>query len=46
MNNEIPNIGDTAPYFSGFSVNGNEISLENIFENGQNILMVFYRGHW
>ena len=42
---ERVNVGETAPDFTLENLDGNRISLSD-FRGKENVILVFYRGHW
>jgi len=46
MDNPIPSPGEAAPEFEIPNESGGLFSLSRTIETGENILLVFYRGHW
>jgi len=42
---ERVNVGETAPDFTLENFDGNRISLSD-FRGKENVILVFYRGHW
>ncbi len=46
MTSEIPEIGQLAPGFQTKNANGQVFKLETILKKTENLMLVFYRGHW
>lgn len=46
MEKRIPEVGGTAPDFTALTETGEELTLSRVLANGNNVLLVFYRGHW
>ncbi len=46
MKIEIPDIGQMAPDFKVLNSSGGMFSLKQALRAGDNILLLFYRGHW
>ena len=46
MHKDIPGTGQDAPDFEVLASNGKTFRLSHELKSGQNIKLVFYRGHW
>jgi peroxiredoxin len=46
MNKDIPETGQTAPDFEVVTSKGDTFKLSEALKSGQNIKLMFYRGHW
>lgn len=46
MAKNIPNVGESAPYFTVTTARNSSFSLKSTLAKGRNVMLVFYRGHW
>jgi peroxiredoxin len=46
MNQEIPDIGQDVPDFEVVTSAGKTFKLSEELKSGQNVKLMFYRGHW
>jgi peroxiredoxin len=46
MNQEIPDIGQDVPDFEVVTSGGETFKLSEELKSGQNVKLMFYRGHW
>lgn len=46
MRKNTPDVSEPAPDFTVQTSNEESFQLSKALSNGENILLVFYRGHW
>ncbi len=46
MNKNIPDVGQDAPDFQVLTSDGKTFKLSEALKSGQNVKLMFYRGHW
>ncbi len=42
----LPQLGEPIPELTALTSEGEDFSLANALEQGKNIALIFYRGHW
>jgi peroxiredoxin len=46
MKKKTPDVGEAAPDFEVLTFENEKFKLSTALKSGQDILIVFYRGHW